>query len=63
VVDPVEIRLTDHLAVDLDHERSVILPRLSEVLVEGRLELGERVGNDQARAREDRNLEVPDQLL
>jgi hypothetical protein len=63
VVDPVEIRLTDHLAVDLDRERSVILPRLSEVLVEGRLELGERVGNDQARAREDRNLEVPDQLL
>jgi hypothetical protein len=44
VVDPVEARLSDQLAVQLDREVRAILPRLRRVVIERRLELRERPG-------------------
>lgn len=62
MVDAVETRLSDQLAVQLDREVRAILPRLRRVVVERRFELRERPGEDRARGPQDGDLEVRDQL-
>jgi hypothetical protein len=58
VVDPVEPGLPDQLAVHLDPEIGTILVVLRQILIEARLELRERAGDDRPRTPEDRDVEV-----